>query len=111
MLKKWITGLLLALAVTLAGCSQTLSIQALKPAEVDRAASLKQVAILPLEHDKGQYRINMAAKLEAGLSNYRIEDRSYFTVVSRSELPGFWMSRSGSTPACSVRRKWLKSVV
>ncbi|OOV87534.1 CsgG/HfaB family protein [Oceanospirillum linum] len=76
----------LGLAALAAGCSTTTTIQALKPAPVDRAASLKQVAIVDFDNDSGRYGVNFAAKLEALMTNYQIAGKNYFTVVSRNDL-------------------------
>ncbi|MDX1320106.1 MAG: CsgG/HfaB family protein [Oceanospirillum sp.] len=74
------------LAALAAGCSTTTTIHALEPAEVDRAASLKQVAIVDFDNDSGRYGVNFAAKLEALMANYQIDGKNYFTVVSRNDL-------------------------
>ncbi|WP_086479219.1 CsgG/HfaB family protein [Oceanospirillum sanctuarii] len=76
----------LGMAGVAAGCSTTTTIQALQPAEVDRAANLKQIAIVDFDNDRGRYGVNFAAKLEAQLANYKIDGKNYFTVVSRNDL-------------------------
>lgn len=69
----------------LTGCSTKIDIAALEPAEVDRAANLKQVGVLEFQKDE----VGLSSKLEALLANYKLKDsdeKPYFTVVSRTEL-------------------------
>ena len=84
MLKKMFALSGLVLAVT--GCAMKTTIHALEPAEVDRAASFKRIAIVEFDHDNGRYGLNLAAKLEALLTSYRLDGKNYFVVVGHSDL-------------------------
>ena len=79
-----------ALGFILSGCASQLSISALQPAEIDRAATLKQVGVLPFdERDESKRRshnVNLGPKIEAKLAAYQLDNSNYFTVVSRSDL-------------------------
>lgn len=85
--KRWALFGLLALTT---GCATKTTIRALEPAEVDRSASLKQIGVLQFDEKKyygfGRYGINLATKLEARLTNYRLDDKPYFVIVNRSDL-------------------------
>jgi len=79
-----------AMSVLASGCATKTTIHALEPAEVDRAASLKQVGVLEFDESKPsgreEYGINFASKLEALLASYQLDNENYFVVVSRSDL-------------------------
>ncbi|MFK5938544.1 MAG: CsgG/HfaB family protein [Sulfurimonas sp.] len=66
----------------MAGCAQKVSIRALEPAEIDRAASTKKVAVSSFAHD----RVGLSSKIEANLARVRIDGKSYFTMISRSDF-------------------------
>lgn len=76
---------LIALAglLSLSGCAQKVTIKTLQPAQIDRAASAKQIGVLPFDSDY----IGLGPKIEATLAAYQLEPgKSYFTVVGRSDL-------------------------
>ncbi|MBE0471744.1 MAG: hypothetical protein IBX55_19815 [Methyloprofundus sp.] len=93
-MKKYKSALILikalALSILISGCASQISISAIQPAEVDRAATLKQVGVLPFnERDEARRRnhnVNLGSKIEAKLAAYQLDNSSYFTVVSRSDL-------------------------
>jgi len=64
------------------GCSQKVTIRALEPAEVDRAALTKKVAVSNFNND----RVGLSGKIEAKLSKFKIDNKSYFTIVSRNDF-------------------------
>jgi len=76
--------LLVILGITLfmSGCAQKVTIKALEPAEVDRAAQTKKVSIAPFKND----RIGLSTKIEANLAKHRLDNKKYFTIVSRSDF-------------------------
>lgn len=76
----------LAATVIMSACSSKATIRALEPAEIDRAASVKKVAVLYFENDHARDGVNFAAKLEAILTSYQIDDKNYFTVISHNDL-------------------------
>ena len=64
------------------GCAQKVNIRALEPAEIDRAAATKKVAVANFSND----RVGLSGKIEAKLSRFRIDNKSYFTIVSRNDF-------------------------
>jgi len=73
----------------ISGCGTHATIKALEPAEIDRAASLKQIGVLPFDERKGNrdsHNVNLGPKIEAKLASYQLDGTNYFTVVSRSDL-------------------------
>lgn len=66
----------------LGGCSQKVSIRALEPAEIDRAAMTKKVSVAPFENDN----IGLSNKIETNLVKQKIDNKEYFTVISRKDF-------------------------
>jgi tetratricopeptide (TPR) repeat protein len=66
----------------ISGCSHTISIRALEPAEVDRVATTKKISIPPFKNDK----VGLSSKIEAILANYKLQGKNYFTIVSRNDF-------------------------
>jgi curli biogenesis system outer membrane secretion channel CsgG len=64
------------------GCTQKISIRALEPAEIDRAANTKKVAVTYFRHD----RVGLSSKVEANLARVRIDGQNYFTMISRKDF-------------------------
>ena len=64
------------------GCAQKVTIRALEPAEIDRAASTKKVAVTYFTHD----RVGLSSKLEANLARVRIDGKNYFTMIRRNDF-------------------------
>ena len=64
------------------GCSQKVTIRALEPAEVDRIAATKKISIAPFQND----RVGLSTKIEANLAKHRLDNKKYFTIVSRNDL-------------------------
>ncbi len=77
-------GTLLALGAILlmSGCAQKVTIKALQPAEVSRAALTKKVAVTSFKNDKP----NISGKIEANLAKHKLDGKQYFTIVSRQDL-------------------------
>lgn len=63
-------------------CSQTISVKALEPAEVDRIASTKKLAISTFSNDA----VGLATKIEVILAKHKIDNKNYFTMVSRNDF-------------------------
>ena len=76
--------LLLSVAVMflVTGCAQKVRIRALEPAEIDRAANTKKVAVTYFNHD----RVGLSSKIEAKLAKVRIDGKNYFTMISRNDF-------------------------
>jgi tetratricopeptide (TPR) repeat protein len=64
------------------GCAQKVTIKALEPAEVDRVAYTKRIAITSFSNDK----VGLANKIEAKLASFTIEGKNYFHVISHSDI-------------------------
>lgn len=81
MRENWI-GLFIIFIVLLTGCAQKVQIRTLEPAQIDKAADTKQIALSRFRHDT----VGLAAKIEAKLANKKIDGKNYFTIVSRNDL-------------------------
>ncbi len=64
------------------GCAQKISIRALEPAQVDRISATKKISIAPFKNDK----VGLSTKIEANLANHRLNNKAYFTIVSRGDF-------------------------
>ncbi len=71
-----------AIALLLNGCAQKVTVKALEPAEINGAANTKNIAVTPFHRDY----VNLADKIEASISNQRIDAKPYFTVINRRDL-------------------------
>lgn len=71
-----------ALTWLITGCSQTVQIQALNPAEVGEMANKKYVAVSQFKHDY----VGLSGKIESQLAKNRLDGKNYFTVVSRKDM-------------------------
>lgn len=69
-------------AFIMTGCAQKVSMRALEPAEIDRAAYVKKVAVARFNNDT----VGLSSKIEAKLSSSKIDNKSYFTIVSRNDF-------------------------
>lgn len=76
------TIVLFTIALFLGGCSRNAKVSALQPAEVDRAAHTKRIAITPFKDDT----VGVAGKIESALSATKIDGKRYFTVISRGDI-------------------------
>ena len=81
MKKRYFIVLTLSI-VLFTGCAQKVQIHALEPAQIDRAADTKKVAVSRFKND----RVGLSTKIEAKLSNVKIDGKNYFTMVSRNDL-------------------------
>ena len=82
MQKHFLFLLTFFLMIFFTGCSTQVRIKALKPAEIHRATSTKNIAVVAFEYD----RVGLSSKIESNLAGYRIEGKVFFTMVSRSDL-------------------------
>jgi len=64
------------------GCSQKVTIRALEPSEIDRAASTKKLSVAVFEND----RVGLSNKIEANLANKKIDNKNYFTIIGRKDF-------------------------
>ncbi|MBN2817215.1 MAG: hypothetical protein JXQ67_11065 [Campylobacterales bacterium] len=72
----------MALLMLLSGCAQKVNVRALEPAEIDRVANTKKIAVMAFEND----RVGLSGKIEANLASFKIDSKSYFTMISRNDL-------------------------
>jgi len=70
------------LIVFFTACSPRVHIKALEPAEIDRISQTKKIAILNFKNDK----VGLSRKIEAKLASFRIKNKKYFTIVSRTDF-------------------------
>ena len=73
---------ILFLSFFIGGCSSHVTIKALKPAQVHRASSTKNVAVVALQND----RVGLGSKIESILAKHRVENEPFFTIVNRSNI-------------------------
>ena len=64
------------------GCSNHVRVKALKPAEIDRATTTKNIAVVAFNRD----RVGLSSKIESNLARHKIDNKPFFTIVSRSDL-------------------------
>jgi len=81
-MKKIVNIALGIFLILISGCSQKVGVKALVPAQVDRISQTKVIAVTDFTHD----RVGLSRKIEAKLSNFQINNKSYFTVVSRNDI-------------------------
>jgi len=63
-------------------CTQQVGFEVLEPAQVDRMATVKKIAVSNFTHDT----VGLSRKIEAKLSEFEIDGKKFFTVVSRNDL-------------------------
>ena len=66
----------------MSGCSQKVNIRTLEPAEIDRASLTKKISVAPFTNDS----IGLSNKIESNLVNRKIDNKKYFTIVSRKDF-------------------------
>ncbi|MBT7117871.1 MAG: hypothetical protein HN901_05880 [Campylobacteraceae bacterium] len=82
MKKRWVLAATAAVLI-FTGCGpQKINVPYLVPAKVAEMKDSKVVAVTKLKDDK----IGLSQKIEANLTNYKIKNKKYFTVVNRSSL-------------------------
>lgn len=64
------------------GCAQRVKVRALEPAEIDRATVTKKIAITDFKNDY----VGLRGKIEAKLANQKIDNKPFFTLISRSDI-------------------------
>jgi len=69
-------------ALFMSGCAQKVKIKALQPAEVEEMATKKNIAISSFKNDK----YGLSGKIESQIAKYKLDQKRYFTVVSRKDL-------------------------
>ncbi len=74
--------ILVATSLFITGCAQKVPVKALEPAEVDRIAFTKKIAITNFKND----RVGLSTKIEAILARHKLDNESYFTIVSRNDF-------------------------
>jgi tetratricopeptide (TPR) repeat protein len=81
-MKKIINIVLAVFVLLISGCSQKIGVKALEPAQVDRISQTKVIAVTDFTHDN----VGLSRKIEAKLSNFEIDHKKYFTIVSRNDI-------------------------
>lgn len=75
-------GFYLASLLLLQGCAQKVTIRALEPAAVDRAAMIKTLAVSRFGSDS----VDLSGKIEVLLSRQKVEGEPFFRVLGRKDL-------------------------
>jgi len=66
----------------MSGCAQKVRIKALNPAQIDRATSTKNIAVVRFKNDE----VGLSSKIERNLSRFKLENKPFFTVVNRGNI-------------------------
>lgn len=81
-MRKIFTFVVISTAIFLSGCSQKVQIKALEPAQIDRASNTKVIAVTSFKNDS----VGLSSKIESNLSQQKIDNKPFFTMVSRVEM-------------------------
>jgi len=81
-MKIVVNVIFLMIVLFVIGCSQKVTIRALEPAQVDKISTTKKIAVLNFRNDS----VGLARKIEADLARFTINNKKYFTIVSRNDL-------------------------
>lgn len=80
--KSWFLIYLGLPLLLLSGCSKNIKIQMLEPAEIDRAAFTKRIAVSEFRKDT----VGLAAKIESRIAQQKVDGQHFFTIISRDEI-------------------------
>jgi len=72
----------LVIILFITACAQKVNIKALEPAQVDRVADTKKISVTNFDND----RVGLSRKIESNLASFQIDDKKYFTMVSRNDF-------------------------
>lgn len=72
----------IVISFILTACSQTISVRALEPAEIDRVSNTKKISVASFSND----RVDLSSKVESILAQYSLDGENYFTIVNRSDF-------------------------
>ncbi len=81
-MKKYFLTLSIFLSLFMLACTQKVHIQALEPAEIDRVTKIKKIAVIGFKNDT----VGLSSKIESNLASFKIENKSFFTMISRSDI-------------------------
>jgi len=82
MKKRIMLAVMVLIGLIFSGCAQKVGMKALEPASVDRVAYTKKVTVTDFRND----RVGLSNKIEANLAGFRIDDKKYFTMISRNDF-------------------------
>ena len=74
--------LILGVAVLFVGCAQKVGIRFVQPAEIEQMSHNKKIIVASFGND----RFGVGSKIEAKLSNHKIEKKNYFEVKNNSKF-------------------------
>lgn len=75
------TFFLLLSLLLFTACSSKVTVKALQPAQVDRVSQTKIIAMHSFQGDS----VGLSSKIEASLASKRIDNKKYFTMISRKD--------------------------
>ncbi len=81
-IKNSFNAVVIIFLISLTACSQKVQISAIKPAQIDKIAQYKKIAIDNFSNDY----IGFANKLESKLSKVQVDSRFFFTVIGRRDI-------------------------
>lgn len=77
-----LVSLSLAFIFLFSACSQKVNVRALEPAQIDRASATKKITVTSFKNDL----VGLSGKIESGLASQSIDNKRYFTIVSRADF-------------------------
>jgi len=81
-LKKWSVLASVCAVLLVTGCSKSINVRMLEPAEIDRAASTKRIAVSEFKRDT----VGLAGKIESRIASSTLDGELFFTAISRSDV-------------------------
>ncbi|MEA2074037.1 MAG: CsgG/HfaB family protein [Campylobacterota bacterium] len=80
--KKIVLTMVIGFALLMSACSQKVGMKALEPAQIDRVSNTKKITVTNFKND----RVGLSKKIEANLAQFSIDEKKYFTLVSRNDF-------------------------
>ncbi len=81
-MQKSIMFIFILISLFFSACAQKVQMKALEPAQVDRVAYTKKITVTRFKND----RVGLSNKIEANLAGFKIDNKKYFTMVSRQDF-------------------------
>lgn len=82
MKRSFLLVIVVLISIMFNACAQKVNMRALEPAEVDRVSSTKKITVSNFHND----RVGLSRKIEANLARFKIDNKKYFTLVSRNDF-------------------------
>jgi len=73
---------IVVVSIFFSACTQKVGMKALEPAEIDRVSNTKKITVTNFKND----RVGLSNKIEANLARFQIDNKNYFTLISRNDF-------------------------